>query len=201
MVPLRLEFGGHCQRKKAMGKNNTQSRIINQPSHTALMAAIHRFLASKESRRGFKGPDHFAYLFLPAKAKFFLSFSFFRKIFSKKLHNKVPGSYEYITARTKFIDEIFLRAVEENIPQIIFLGAGYDTRSIRFREQIQQTVIFEVDAPTTQEEKKNIIKKYEVHLPLKITFVAMNFDVDGLKAALSLAAMIQPKRVFSFGKV
>lgn len=32
-------------------------RINNKASHTALIAAIHRFLASKERRLGFTGPD------------------------------------------------------------------------------------------------------------------------------------------------
>lgn len=77
----------------------------------------------------------------------------------KKLHKIVPGGYEYITARTKHFDHLFKVALEENIPQIIFLGAGYDTRAIRFKKFIQHTKIFELDAPTTQQHKKSFFIK------------------------------------------
>lgn len=103
-----------------MKKDEDKSRVLSKASHTALMASIHRFMATKELRNEFIGPDELAFIFLPPKAKFFLSFAFFRHIFTNKLHDKVPGSYEYLTARTKFFDEVFLRSINEKIPQIVF---------------------------------------------------------------------------------
>jgi O-methyltransferase involved in polyketide biosynthesis len=41
----------------------------------------------------------------------------------------------------------------ENYPQIVFLGAGYDTRPYRFKDSIKQTEIFELDVPTKQQIK------------------------------------------------
>lgn len=140
-------------------KDKNMSSIEQRASHTALMAAIHRFIASKEERPSFQGPDALSRLFLPPKANFFLSFSVIRNFMLKKLHKIVPGGYEYITARTKHFDHLFKVALEENIPQIIFLGAGYDTRAIRFKKFIQHTKIFELDAPTTQQHKKSFFIK------------------------------------------
>ena len=128
-----------------MNTPENSKRIDSKASHTAFMAAIYRFLASKEKRQSFRGPDHLAHLFLPPKARFFLSFAIFRNLFKQKLNEKGPGSYEYVTARTRCFDDLFIQAVKKNIPQIIFLGAGYDTRSLRFQEVLGETQVFELD--------------------------------------------------------
>jgi len=58
--------------------------------------------------------------------------------------------YEYLIARTAFFDDIVEQALRENIPQIVFLGAGYDSRPYRFKDLIKETSIFELDIHTTQ---------------------------------------------------
>ena len=165
-----------------MKNDNQKKRILNSESVTALMAAIHRFIATKE--RGFVGPDQLARMFLPPKAKFFLSFAFFRKVFKNKLHKMVPGTYEYVTARTKFFDQLFVQAVTENVPQIVFLGAGYDTRALRFQDTIKETRIFELDVPTTQNNKLKLLKKNGIAIPANLSFAPVNFDTDDLGQAL-----------------
>jgi len=159
-------------------------RINNKASHTALIAAIYRFLASKERRLGFTGPDNMAYMFLPLKARFFLSFDFFRNLFKKKLGEESPGSYEYVIARTRFFDDLFIQALKTHIPQIVILGAGYDTRAIRFQELLNGTRIFELDVPTTQNEKIKLLRKSKTPIPENIHFVTINFDRDDLKQIL-----------------
>lgn len=167
-----------------MKNNHEKSRVADTSSHTALMAAIHRFNATKEPRKEFTGPDRLAYVFLPSKAKFFLSFAFFRRVFIKKLHQKVPGTYEYVTARTLFIDEVFYQSLMQKIPQIVLLGAGYDTRALRFKELTLHTTIYELDAPGTQEQKRNCLKKQKIPLPENLVFVPINFNTDTLGDAL-----------------
>ena len=170
---------------KELSEEKKQSSIEQRASRTAMMAAIHRFMASKEENPNFQGPDDLAKLFLPPKAKFFLSFSFIRRSIRKKLHKKVPGTYEYVTARTKHFDNLFKHALEENIPQIIFLGAGYDTRAIRFKDSIQRTNIFELDAPTTQQHKKELLQKHNISIPLQVSFVPINFSKENMDDVLS----------------
>ena len=92
---------------KELSEDKKQSSIEQRASRTAMMAAIHRFMASKEENPNFQGPDNLAKVFLPPQAKFFLSFSFIRRSIRKKLHKKVPGTYEYVTARTKYFDNLF----------------------------------------------------------------------------------------------
>jgi len=179
-----------------MKKDEDKSRVASKASYTALMASIHRFMATKEVKEEFKGPDKLAYVFLPPKAKFFLSFAFFRRVFTNKLHEKVPGSYEYLTARTKFFDEIFLRSIKEKIRQIVFLGAGYDTRAIRFQHMTNETLIYELDAPSTQDEKKKL-KKSHIPIPGNLVFVPINFIKDNLeKTLLSLGYNSRKRTLF-----
>lgn len=165
--------------------NQTESRRVEiKASHTALMAAIYRFLATKEKSHTFSGPDFMAKMFLPSKAKFFLSAGFFRKLFKKKLGERGPGSYEYITARTKYFDDIFIKALKGYTPQIVILGAGYDTRSQRFEELIKNTKVFELDIATTQMKKIRLLNKNKSSIPENLTFVSINFDKDNMKDKL-----------------
>ena len=172
---------------KGISNEKKQATIEQRASRTAMMAAIHRFLASKEEHPNFQGPDHLAALFLPLKAKFFLSFAFMRRYVRKKLRKGVPGTYEYMLARTKYFDILFQYALEEDIPQIVVLGAGYDTRAIRFQKAIQHTKIFELDAPTTQQEKKTRLQHTNLALPQQLTFVPINFSNERLETVLLTA--------------
>ena len=96
-----------------------------------------------------------------------------------------PGVYSYMYARTKFIDSVFERALQDGFEQIVILGAGYDTRAYRFctdsRESIQ---IFEIDIATTQSEKLKAIEKAQISIPENLKFVPVNFMKDGLKQKL-----------------
>ncbi|MCP4606012.1 MAG: hypothetical protein GY847_36780, partial [Proteobacteria bacterium] len=151
-----------------MPKSKENNRIEKKASHTAWIVTFYRFLMNKDKRIEVGGSDNLAYLFMPLKVRFFLGFAFFRNVITKKLHKNSPGTYEYIIARTRFFDEIFVRAAKEKSPQIVFLGAGYDTRAIRFRNLTKDTVIYELDAPSTQNEKKKYFERNKIQLPENI---------------------------------
>ncbi len=166
-------------------KTSTDIRRINyKASRTALMAAIYRFLAYKEQRPGFTGPDNMAYRFLSPKAKIFLSSATFRNLIKQKLNEKGPGSYAYVSARTRLIDDLFIRALHTNIPQIVFMGAGYDTRAIRFQGLLRGTRIFELDVPTTQSRKIKLLRKSKTPIPKNVQLVPIDFERDDLKQIL-----------------
>lgn len=181
---------------KKLSEKKKKSSIEQRASRTAMLAAIHRFMASKEENPNFRGPDNLAKLFLPPIAKIFLFFSYTRHNIRKKLHKKVPGTYEYVTARTKHFDNLFKHALEENIPQIVFLGAGYDTRTIRFKDSIQQTNIFELDAPTTQQQKKKLLQKHNMSIPQQLSFVPINFSKENMDNVLPKGAYDTSQKSF-----
>ncbi len=162
--------------------DKTKRSIEQQPSETAMIVTFYRALASLDEREEIRGGDYLAKKFLPEDRKKVIKDPATRSWLIKT--GTIPGMYEYMIARTAYFDQVVERALRENIPQIVFLGAGYDSRSYRFREIIKQTRIFEVDAPTTQQRKKELLQKSGILKPEQLTFVSVNFDKDPLKEVL-----------------
>jgi methyltransferase (TIGR00027 family) len=96
----------------------------------------------------------------------------------------MPGLTEYIIARTAFFDELFINALNTKTPQIVLLGAGYDSRAYRFTGLNQNTHIFELDAAPTQERKIKCLKTAKVDIPRSVAFVPINFMQDDLVSEL-----------------
>ena len=179
-----LHSRGLCDQKRGamntQAKPGTPSGTKHKASPTASFAAIHRYMATKEKNPHFRGPDSLAQFFLPAWGRFLLKFPFIHG----RMRRRVPGVYEYVTVRTRFFDSLFQRALEENIPQIVLLGAGYDTRALRFSRLIRQTEIFELDAPAVQERKKAAIAKHGLPRPEQLSFVPITFGRQDLGQTL-----------------
>ena len=148
---------------------DTKTGIDQQASRTALSAAMVRHMLYKDAHPD--GTDDLAGLFLPPNIKTVLFFPFLRRT----LRRKFVGGYEYIFARTVHYDNLFRQALDENIPQIVLMGAGYDTRAVRFEDSIQQTRIFELDAPHTQQQKQAALQKAGITISPQVTYVPVNF--------------------------
>jgi len=165
----------------------TDRSISRKPSETALMAALRRELANKSYPGSRFGSDNLAEAFLPAHFRFFLKFDSVRQNTSEKLENGLPGLQAYMIARTQFFDELFVEALKDQMPQIVLLGAGYDTRSYRFHGLNHGTRIFELDSPPTQKRKKKYLKRAGIPIPGTVTFVPINFNEQPLAETLALA--------------
>ena len=139
---------------------------------------------SREDAR-FRGPDYMAETFLPLFAKIILNVPFLRRYFVKRI--APSGIYEYVLARTKLMDSIFVDALENNFSQIVLLGAGMDTRALRFKSRNEGTKIFELDIQTTQQPKLAILKRKGVALPEELVFVPIDFNHQSLSEVLLAA--------------
>jgi methyltransferase (TIGR00027 family) len=155
--------------------------VEQQPSQTAMGAAIARAVAVIDEREEIRGHDYLAEIFLPENIKASLKDPAMMK---EMMTNRMPGMYEYIFARTAYFDHIVEQALHENISQIVFLGAGYDTRPYRFKDLIKDTKIFELDIYTTQEHKKKLLHQNNIFIPEKLTFVPINFNTETLADVL-----------------
>jgi methyltransferase (TIGR00027 family) len=158
------------------------STIEHQPSKTAMGVALLRAVAALDEREEIRGQDNLAEIFLIEQWRGALKGPTMRESIVKRV--LFPGAYEYILARTAFIDSIMEQALREDIPQIVFLGAGYDSRAYRFKNLIKQTTIFEVDAPATQQSKRELLHKANIGVPEQVVFVPVNFNSESLKTAL-----------------
>ncbi len=169
----------------------TEKRIESKTSRTAEFTCMTRAASFYEKQPLYKSNDYIAPKLLP---KFFIpiiKIGIFRKLFTNKFP---PGMYEYVIARTKFIDSIFQKAVSSEFDQILIFGAGFDSRAIRFSDLNKKTIIFELDAPVTQEAKINQFKKRGIEIDPNIVFISIDFNKESLEDKLIESGFSKNKR-------
>jgi len=160
-------------------------RIETKASRTAAYTCFSRACATREKDPRFRGPDTLAEVILPPMPRFMLEYAPLRKFLMRKMFP--AGIYEYVCARTQVIDAIYLKALEAGFFQIVLLGAGFDTRALRFAESNQGTKVFELDAPTTQEPKLEIYCKKRLSIPAELVFASIDFDREDVFDVLTRA--------------
>jgi methyltransferase (TIGR00027 family) len=159
--------------------------IERKGSSTAGYTCFSRACATREEDERFRGPDYMAEIFLPPIPQILLNVSFLRKWCMRSMFPS--GIYEYVLARTKLLDEVFVDALERGFPQIVLLGAGMDTRALRFQGRNKGTTIFELDINGTQRYKREIYERKKTVLPDNLVFVPIDFDKERLSDVLSWA--------------
>jgi len=92
--------------------------------------------------------------------------------------------FVFMKARTRFFDARVIGAIEDDVHQIVILGAGYDGRALRYRTPGVR--FFEVDHPATQADKRRRLAEVGASLD-GITFVTADFTEPGLPDALAAA--------------
>jgi methyltransferase (TIGR00027 family) len=160
-------------------------RIETQSSRTAAYTCFSRGCATREKDPLFRGPDNMAEIMFPPLAKLALNIALLRKFLMRRMFP--PGIHAYVLARTKVLDAVFSGALEARFTQIVLLGAGFDTRALRFARKNQGTKVFELDVATTQQPKIAILRREKVPLPKELTFVPIDFNKDDLFETLSRA--------------
>jgi methyltransferase (TIGR00027 family) len=173
-------------------KHGLRRTIERKSSTTAAFTCVSRAFAAREPDEYFRGPDTISEIFLPPVAKAVIGLSFLRGLVRKYVIPK--GIYEYVLARTNVFDEAFQQVLEEQFPQIVLLGAGFDTRSWRFDRKNSGTIIFELDMPTTQEAKYKILKKKHVALPRNLVIVPIDFNREDVADVLQKAGYQEQKK-------
>jgi methyltransferase (TIGR00027 family) len=94
------------------------------------------------------------------------------------------GFFSWLRARTLFFDDAVIRALQDEIRQIVVLGAGYDGRALRYRTP--HVRFFEVDHPATQADKRRRLHDIDAALD-GIMFVTADFTELGLGERLDAA--------------
>lgn len=69
------------------------------------------------------------------------------------IERRTLGLMTYVLARHRFIDDALAQALPR-LEQVLVLGAGYDTRALRFADRLGDRPVFEVDHPATQARKR-----------------------------------------------
>jgi methyltransferase (TIGR00027 family) len=166
--------------------------VDKQASETAMGVALCRALTAAEDREEIRGPDHLAHLFLTEEMRKSLEDGVARGSTIERLVTR--ALYGYFIARTAFFDRANGNALGEGIPQIVFLGAGYDTRPYRLRHTGAEPRIFEIDALPTQQRKREILTRANVAIPPGLSYVTVDFSVDSIEEKLRQAGYDQDLR-------
>jgi methyltransferase (TIGR00027 family) len=161
-------------------------------SRTARMTCVSRACSALETNPCYKSSDYIAPLLLPRGLRTMFHISLARKLFAKVAAPK--GIYEYVIARTKYIDTILKRALAEKFDQVIVFGAGFDTRALRFQDSMGNTQVFELDLPGTQKAKIGQYRKQHLAIPPGLVFISIDFDKESLTVKLKEAGFLAHQR-------
>ena len=150
-------------------------------SQTAMLIASLRALSCYEEDACIRGNDTLAELFLPDDKRAFLQSETARS----SIRQMIPtGLYEYVIARTAWFDRLMLHQLHKHTPQIVILGAGFDSRAVRFPSKLGNSVVFELDREATQNEKLRIFHENHVASPENVRYVPVNFEQETWSSSL-----------------
>jgi methyltransferase (TIGR00027 family) len=118
----------------------------------------------------------------------------FPRLTRRLMDARVPGGVAYFNARTKHLDAILQREIDEGLEQLVVLGAGFDSRAMRFDERLGAARVFEVDLPEVLAAKRKHLADAKLRLPKRLTHVGMNFSKDALVEKLVSAGYVNSLR-------
>lgn len=91
------------------------------------------------------------------------------------------GLHAHIALRVRYADDACAAAISAGIDQLVLLGAGFDTSSLRIPDAT--VTVFEVDAPATQAHKRPVVER--LARDSQTVWVACDFERDSLHERLT----------------
>ena len=103
------------------------------------------------------------------------------KLFINYAERKGPGVIAFLATRCRCMDDYLQACLAAGIEQLVILGAGLDSRAYRSKGLRGRVQVFEVDHPATQAVKLAKLKRILGELPVNVTYVPIDFDVETLE--------------------
>src|SRR5262245_19345067 len=160
--------------------------VLDKPKVSVELAAAVRAAAHCESDPQVRDPDYLAERFLGLKWRLLTS-PLLRKVVRALTEKRVPGMYWFSVARTKHGDaalEAALADPQGALPQLVILGAAYDSRALRFRDRLRSTRVFEVDLPPTVRLKQERWRSLFGEPPAEVCFVGLDLNQHPIEPRL-----------------
>jgi len=134
-----------------------------------------------------RNPDYLAASFIAPglKATAFVKVPVLRSLAPRVFETILPGSLWFELARTHHMDDVLLAEVSDGATQVVFLGAGLDSRSYRLREQLAGAALFEVDHPVTAAVKRERLEAIFGSIPEHVRYVHVDFNTEDLGERLA----------------
>jgi methyltransferase (TIGR00027 family) len=147
---------------------NARANVRALPSLTAMIVACARGIDG--------GPDDVSHRLVPRPLA---------RVLRRTLGLASLGLSSHLAHRTRFIDDVVREAAARGVRQLVVLGAGLDARAHRL-DELRDTIVFEVDQPSTQSYKRPRAKALDVRAK-EIRYVAVDFEKDDLGERLASA--------------
>jgi len=170
----------------------SKRRIETKTSRTAEWMCLCRAISSLEKDPCYRSDDRVALSLLPGFLRLLIHIPLVGRILLRLFAAK--GIYEYVIARTKYIDAVFRQVLSDQFCQILIFGSGFDTRALRFQKEARQTKIFELDAPATQKAKLGQYQNRHLSIPPDVVFVPIDFDREPIPLKLDQAGFKRDER-------
>jgi len=171
------------------------------PSRTAILTAAARAFGSREPDASVRNPDWMAdRLIGPEELALITEHPISTALgrdYSEAIYDPdIFGFAWLMLVRTRFIDELFERALRNGATQVVILGAGFDSRAHRFAESLQGRRLIEIDYGATQNYKKSRIAAALGKLPEHVTYAPIDFATQSLAGLLSQAGHRRNDKTF-----
>lgn len=94
-----------------------------------------------------------------------------------------PDLHAFVTLRVRHLDHVLYDALDLGVDQVVLLGAGFDSTSLRCSDSAIR--VFEVDAPSTLQDKVLLSEKLQAHSTrIETIWVPCNFEGHSLREEL-----------------
>ncbi len=90
------------------------------------------------------------------------------------------SSVLWMQLRTRTIDDALRRFSADGGTQVVLLGAGFDCRAARMRDELPGVRFFEVDHPATQADKKRVLA--ELGARSDVSYLSWDFEHESMSA-------------------
>ena len=147
-----------------------------------------------ETDPNIRNPDYLAECLISPFYRFIVRRPLMRKLALRYSELIAPGIYRYHLARTCHLDQCLLDSLPD-VEQVVILGAGFDTRALRFSDEIGNTPLFEVDHPSTQVLKRQRLEQLK-RWPDNTTLVPADLRTEALTDVLVNAGFTPELRTF-----
>jgi methyltransferase (TIGR00027 family) len=102
----------------------------------------------------------------------------------------------FIAARSRFSEDTLATCVARGVQQVVVLGAGLDTFSLRNPHAGEGVRVYEVDYPATQGWKRERLKEAGLAIPASLIFAPIDFERQSLAEALAAAGFHADRPAF-----
>jgi methyltransferase (TIGR00027 family) len=103
----------------------------------------------------------------------------------------------WVVARSRYAEDKLAQAVSEGVQQYVVLGAGLDT--FAHRNPYAELSVFEVDHPSTQNWKRNLLRSNSIPEPPTVHYVPVDFETQTLADSLQAGGLdLTAPTVFSW---